>query len=313
MVITNQEPFTHLGFVIFERGTMDEDNYRRAVSLFNAGKKKEAEKILLDLVTHDPSSIKGWYGLTLCSDDINKKKMYFNKILDLDPKNQKATEFFEKYPPDLPPQNPQNQFTQLEPVQQTAYEETNRRSNLGIIILAIFVFVLFICIGWLIFKVDKLEKSLIQTQNELSTTKSSLARAWNDLSVLKNSLSSTISTLSYVQGIAENANNYAHSHTYSDIRLKTDIKPIDDPLNRLLLLNGVEFKWNIKTHPDFGFSDTPQIGLIAQDVERIFPEVVSSDKKGYKTVDYEKMVPIIIEAIKQQQFILENIQKEISN
>ena len=50
-----------------------------------------------------------------------------------------------------------------------------------------------------------------------------------------------------------------------------------------------------------GFAIDRQIGLIAQDVESIIPEVVHTDSEGYKSLAYDKMVPVLIEAIKEQQ------------
>ncbi len=81
--------------------------------------------------------------------------------------------------------------------------------------------------------------------------------------------------------------------TPSDERLKTDIKPISNVLDKLLQLNGVSFVWkNDETKKQ-------NIGLIAQDVEKEFPEVVSTSEDGYKGIDYSKLTPILIEAVKE--------------
>ena len=61
----------------------------------------------------------------------------------------------------------------------------------------------------------------------------------------------------------------------------------------------------------YEFDDKKQIGVIAQEVETILPELVSTDNNGYKAVDYSKLTPVLIEAMKEQQAIIESQQKEI--
>jgi hypothetical protein len=56
-----------------------------------------------------------------------------------------------------------------------------------------------------------------------------------------------------------------------------------------------------------------QIGLIAQEVEKIFPELVKTDANGYKSVEYSKVVAILIQAVKEQQIIITNQQEQITD
>jgi type II secretory pathway pseudopilin PulG len=77
----------------------------------------------------------------------------------------------------------------------------------------------------------------------------------------------------------------------SDATLKTEVTPISDALNKLMQVHGVNYKWK-------GLS-RQSMGLLAQDVEKVFPEVVSKVAEGKKGVDYAKMVAPIIEAIRQ--------------
>jgi hypothetical protein len=88
----------------------------------------------------------------------------------------------------------------------------------------------------------------------------------------------------------------------SDLALKTNIKPLENSLAKILQLQGVSFNWKD--------SGEPSIGLIAQEVEKIFPELVSGNE-GSKTVDYGKLVPVLIEAIKEQQNEIEKLKLEI--
>jgi len=79
----------------------------------------------------------------------------------------------------------------------------------------------------------------------------------------------------------------------SDRRVKDNIVPIDGALDKVCNMKGVEY-----TKVD---SDTKEIGLIAQDVEEILPEVVSTDAEGMKSVSYARLVAVLIEAVKEQQ------------
>ncbi len=91
----------------------------------------------------------------------------------------------------------------------------------------------------------------------------------------------------------------------SDVRLKKDILPIDNALEKVTKLNGVIYKWI-----DEKKGTKPQMGLIAQEVENIFPEVVDTDDKGYKSIQYGKLVGALIEAIKVQQKQSEELKTE---
>jgi hypothetical protein len=87
-----------------------------------------------------------------------------------------------------------------------------------------------------------------------------------------------------------------HSSTNSDKRLK-DIRPIDNSLWKVLQLTGVSFDWNANSDK----AGTHGIGVIAQDVQKIAPAAVHTDPKtGYLSVDYPKLAPILINAIKEE-------------
>jgi hypothetical protein len=92
----------------------------------------------------------------------------------------------------------------------------------------------------------------------------------------------------------------------SDARLKTDIAPLNAPLDRVTQLRGVNYRW-----VDEQKGNKLQMGVIAQEVEGIFPEVVYTDDLGEKSVAYGKLVPALIEAIKAQQAQLQHQAEEI--
>lgn len=100
---------------------------------------------------------------------------------------------------------------------------------------------------------------------------------------------------------------YATAFYYSsDASLKKNIKIIPDALDKVLELKGVEFDWKK--------DGSSSIGLIAQDVEKVFPELVEADKNtGLKSVEYGNLVAPLIEAIKEQQKQIDDLKKQIDN
>jgi len=85
----------------------------------------------------------------------------------------------------------------------------------------------------------------------------------------------------------------------SDLRFKRDITPLYDPLKRITMLRGVSFNWRWDEFEEISFTQEREIGLIAQEVEQVIPEVVHTDDEGYKSIEYTKIVPILIEAVKE--------------
>ena len=103
----------------------------------------------------------------------------------------------------------------------------------------------------------------------------------------------------------------------SDIRLKENIQPITNALEKVNSLSGFTFNWNQKGQ-DLGFTgeghDDVQVGLSAQDVEKIQPEVVKPAPidNDYKTIQYEKLVPLLLESIKELSTQVESLKEEIT-
>lgn len=84
----------------------------------------------------------------------------------------------------------------------------------------------------------------------------------------------------------------------SDERLKTNIEPIADALNKVLSLRGVTFTWD-ETKKDIHNYEGMDTGVIAQDVLKVLPEVVATRDNGFMAVKYEKMIGLLVEAIKE--------------
>jgi hypothetical protein len=111
-----------------------------------------------------------------------------------------------------------------------------------------------------------------------------------------------------------NGNAYATgTWSSSDIRWKMNIIPLANVLCKLLSLKGVNFEWRKTEFPEINFDSGDQIGLIAQDVEKIFPELVKTDDNGYKAVSYEKLSVILVEGMKEQQKQIDSYKSEIQS
>tara|TARA_R110000744_G_scaffold55630_1_gene117497 strand:- start:419 stop:1978 length:1560 start_codon:yes stop_codon:yes gene_type:complete len=93
----------------------------------------------------------------------------------------------------------------------------------------------------------------------------------------------------------------------SDRRLKDNIKPIEDPIGKLKKIGGYSFDWNDKQNIYKG-SD---FGVIAQEIEEVLPSLVKDREDGYKGVKYDKIVSLLIEAVKDQQKQIDELKKLI--
>jgi hypothetical protein len=85
------------------------------------------------------------------------------------------------------------------------------------------------------------------------------------------------------------------AYSSSDLRLKDNLIKIEKPLEKISSLNGYSFDWNDKQETYTG----KDYGVIAQEVEEVLPEIVTTRDNGYKAVKYEKIVPLLIEAVKE--------------
>jgi len=116
---------------------------------------------------------------------------------------------------------------------------------------------------------------------------------------------------------------------YSDRRLKENITPIENALEKVMAISGVTFNSN-DTAEKYGYIDKKrQVGVIAQEVAAVLPEVVvpapfdigrnadgteySISGENYQTVQYEKIIPLLIEAMKEQQTLINRLQQQIDN
>ena len=103
------------------------------------------------------------------------------------------------------------------------------------------------------------------------------------------------------------ATNDIVAFSSSDKRWKTNIVNIDDPIEKINKINGVSFDW-IEDSPVHG-NKGHDIGVIAQEVEAILPQIVNTRSSGMKAVRYEKLIPLLIEGIKDLQKQINDLKK----
>ena len=98
----------------------------------------------------------------------------------------------------------------------------------------------------------------------------------------------------------------------SDRRFKKDVEEISGSLDNVRKLRGVRFHWKVAEFPERHFPSNPQIGLVAQELQRYYPELVMTDEHGYEAVDYPKLTAVLLEAIKEQQTAIDSIRQRLA-
>jgi hypothetical protein len=100
----------------------------------------------------------------------------------------------------------------------------------------------------------------------------------------------------------------------SDEKSKVNVKPLENPLDKVLSLQGVSFNWNSEVVPQKAAVQNSSIGLIAQEVEKVVPEVVVNqiiENQDLKTVEYGNLTALLIEAIKEQQEQINSLKETV--
>ena len=96
------------------------------------------------------------------------------------------------------------------------------------------------------------------------------------------------------------ANTWA---VFSDIRYKENIHPLENSLEKILRIRGVSYDWKK--------SGIGTIGFVAQELEEIIPEMVYTNDEGYKSVDYSRITPLLVESIKEQQATINSLLQQL--
>ena len=97
----------------------------------------------------------------------------------------------------------------------------------------------------------------------------------------------------------------------SDVRFKEDIQDIPDALEKIAALRGVNFSWRRDQYPAQRFASGRQVGFVAQEVVEVLPEVVVRNDNGYYAIDYGKLTPLLVEAVKELTAENEELRRRI--
>jgi len=99
-----------------------------------------------------------------------------------------------------------------------------------------------------------------------------------------------------------------NSFSTSDEKLKDNIIPIHNPLEKVISISGNTFDWNENSN-----KEGHDVGLIAQEIQKILPEAVKERDDGYLAVDYKKIIPLLVESIKELSNKVESIEHQLKN
>jgi hypothetical protein len=97
----------------------------------------------------------------------------------------------------------------------------------------------------------------------------------------------------------------------SDMKYKNNIRPIESSLDKVMKIQGVSYSWNRDEYEDMNFPEGTRYGVVAQEIEKVLPEVVREDSKGNKSVAYKQLIPVLVEAMKEQQDRISDLTKEV--
>lgn len=97
----------------------------------------------------------------------------------------------------------------------------------------------------------------------------------------------------------------------SSIKYKTNVGQMSDALEKIRNLRGVNYTWRTDEYPEMKFSEDQQVGLVAEEVQKVIPQLVHSDNNGEMSVDYSKLTAVLIEAFKEQQKLIEELSNRL--
>ncbi len=118
-------------------------------------------------------------------------------------------------------------------------------------------------------------------------------------------------TPGYTLDVSGNLNYSGSLTNVSDKRFKKDIVKIENALSLISQIDGYHYNFRVDEFPNQKFDTKAQIGFIAQELREVLPQLVSQNDSGYYSVNYIKVVPVLVMAMKEQQAIIEAQKKEI--
>jgi hypothetical protein len=108
------------------------------------------------------------------------------------------------------------------------------------------------------------------------------------------------------------ATNDVVAFSSSDIRFKENIVPIENALDKISKISGNTYDWKAENKIEHGYEGN-DVGVIAQEIEAVLPQLVQTRENGFKAVKYDKLVALLIEGIKEQQTQIEKLRIDLEN
>jgi hypothetical protein len=108
------------------------------------------------------------------------------------------------------------------------------------------------------------------------------------------------------------ATNDVVAFSSSDIRFKENIKPIENAIDKIRKISGNTYDWKEENKIEHGYEGN-DVGVIAQEIEVVLPQLVQTRESGFKAVKYDKLVALLIEGIKEQQLQIEQLRIDLNN
>jgi len=102
------------------------------------------------------------------------------------------------------------------------------------------------------------------------------------------------------------------AYSSSDKNFKENITPIENPIEKIRKISGNTYDWKADLKDVHGYEGN-DVGVIAQEIEEVLPQIVTTRENGYKAVKYEKLVALLIEGIKEQQTQIEKLRMDLDN
>jgi hypothetical protein len=106
------------------------------------------------------------------------------------------------------------------------------------------------------------------------------------------------------------ATNDIVAYSSSDIRFKENITPIENALDKISKISGNTYDWKAENKIEHGYEGN-DVGVIAQEIEAVLPQLVQTRENGFKAVKYDKLVALLIQGIKEQQVQIEELKAKI--
>jgi len=130
------------------------------------------------------------------------------------------------------------------------------------------------------------------------------------------STSKTTGALKVTGGVGVSGDMYVGgdvvAYASSDIRFKENIVPIENALDKISKISGNTYDWKAENKAEHGHEGN-DVGVIAQEIEAVLPQLVQTRENGFKAVKYDKLVALLIEGIKEQQTQIEKLRMDLDN